>query len=272
MLTDGERREWAERGYLVKPGLLSTAECDALVARISETIARVGAAEGASGWPNVRDPDYFRGTARRIGLFWEREMAPETLPPRERERCVARLGHGLHLEDDLFRQAACHPAVADVLEALVGPGVNVVQSMIIYKQARVGGEMGFHQDAAYLQTEPMTLLSAWMALDDVTEENSPLCVIPGSHRLPLQTISEMDENGRFEDRRLSDARPDPATALPVPVPRGGVIFFHGLLYHGSAPNRSDRPRRAYAVHYASAASRWLPTNWIDGSPGFMRVR
>jgi phytanoyl-CoA hydroxylase len=272
MLTDGERREYEAQGFLVKRDLLSAAECDALVQRISETIARVGAAEGASGWPEVQDPDYFRNTARRIGLFWEAGTAPERLSPAERERCVARLGHGLHFEDDLFRQAACHPRVADVLEGLLGPGVNVVQTMVIYKQPRVGAEMGYHQDAAYLQTEPMTLMSAWMALDDVTEENSPLLVLPGSHRLPLQTLSEMNDEGRFHDRRLGDARPDPGAAVPVPVSRGSVIFFHGLLYHGSGPNRSDRPRRAYAVHYAAAASRWLPTNWIDGGPGFMRVR
>lgn len=272
MVTDGERRAWEEQGFLVRPGLLSSAECDALRGRISETIARVGAAEGASGWPDVPEADYFRSTARRIGLFWEKDTAPQSVPPTEREGCVARMGHGLHWEDDRFRHAACHPAVADVLEGLIGPGVNVVQTMVIYKQPRVGGEMGFHQDAAYLHTEPLTLLSAWMALDDVTEENSPLLVIPGSHRLPLQTVSEMNESGQFTDRRLSDARPDPATAVPVPVPKGGVLFFHGLLYHGSAPNRSDRPRRAYACHYASAASHWPGTNWIDGREGFMRVR
>ena len=115
-------------------------------------------------------------------------------------------------------------------------------------------------------------MAAWMALDDVTEENSPLLVIPGSHRLPLQTRSEMDAGGRFHDQRLSGAAPDPHAAVPVTAPRGAVIFFHGLLYHGSAPNRSDRPRRAYAVHYASAASHWPATNWIPADPGFVRVR
>lgn len=272
MLTDAERSDYETNGYLLKRDVLSATECDALLARISETIARVGAAEGAAGWPNVADPDYFRNSARRIVLFWEKDTAPERLPPEEREQCVARLGHGLHWEDDLFRQAACHPRVADVLEGLLGPGVNVVQTMVIYKQPRVGGEMGYHQDAAYLHSEPMTLMSAWMALDEVTEENSPLAVIPGSHRLSLQSRSEMDAEGRFHDRPLGGARPDPEAAIPVPAPRGSVIFFHGLLYHGSAPNRSDRPRRAYAVHYASAASHWPKTNWIDGTPGFMRVR
>jgi phytanoyl-CoA hydroxylase len=272
MLSDTERREYEAQGYLLKRDILSAAECDALCARISETIARVGASEGAAGWPNVADPDYFRHSARRIGLFWERDTAPQTLSPEERERCVARLGHGLHFEDDLFRHAACHAKIADVLEALLGPGVNVVQTMVIYKQPRVGGEMGYHQDAAYLQTEPMTLMSAWMALDDVTEANSPLQVIPGSHGLPLQIRSEMDAEGRFHEERLSGTPPDPSAAIALPISRGSVIFFHGLLYHGSGPNRSDRPRRAYAVHYASAASRWLPTNWIPGEPGFMRVR
>jgi phytanoyl-CoA hydroxylase len=272
MLTEREKAQYEEQGYLLKTGLLTAAGCDALCAHVSETIARVAQEEESAGVRRDADRDYFRESARAIGLFWEKETDPDRLTPDDRERCVSRLGHGLHVEDETFRRAARHPAVADALETLIGPGVNIVQTMIIYKQPHVGREMGFHQDASYLHSEPNTLISAWMALDDVGEENSPLLVIPGSHRLPLHAIGEMGEDGHFHERALSDARPDFAAAIPVPAPRGSVIFFHGLLYHGSAPNRSPRPRRAYAVHYASAASRWSPFNWIPGAPGFVALR
>jgi phytanoyl-CoA hydroxylase len=272
MLTEQERDQYREQGFLLKPGLLSAAECDALCAHVSDTIASVARGEDAAGTRRDLDRDYFRETARTIGLFWEKGTEPDRRAPEEREPCLSRLGHGLHVVDEAFRRAARHPAVADALEALIGPGVNVVQSMIIYKQPHVGGELGFHQDASYLHSEPNTLIAAWMALDDVGEENSPLLVIPGSHRLPLHAISEMGEDGRFHDRALSEVRPDPGAGVPVLAPRGSVIFFHGLLYHGSGPNGSPRPRRAYAVHYASAASRWSPFNWIPGEPGFVSLR
>jgi phytanoyl-CoA hydroxylase len=272
MISAAEKRQYEDQGYLLKIGVLTAAECDALCAHVSATIPRVVREMDAHGGRRGDGAGYFRSTARTIGLFWERGTEPDALAPEECEQAINRLGHGLHVVDATFRRAAQHPKVADGLEALNGPGINIVQSMIIYKQPRVGGEFGFHQDAAYLHSEPNTLISAWMALDEVTEENSPLVVIPGSHRLPLNHVSEMSEDGSFHDRALSDVRPDMSAAVAVPAPRGSVIFFHGCLYHGSAANESPRPRRAYAVHYARAASRWSPFNWIDGAPGFVPLR
>ncbi len=270
MLSKEEKEQYQEQGFLVKPGLLTDQECDALCQHISETILRrVLREESLRSAPEGQS---FKASARDIHIFWERGMNPTQFPPTEREQCVSRLGHGLHIVDPFFLQMARHPKVAEVLEDLIGRGVNIVQTMVIYKQPFVGAETGYHQDATYLHTEPNTLIAAWMALDDVTEENSPLTIIPGSHHLPLHTIAELKEDGQFHHQVVNDTRPEISQAVPVPVPKGGVIFFHGYLWHGAGPNQSSRPRRAFVAHYVNSASRWSPFNWIDGTPGFIPLR
>lgn len=270
MLSKREKAQYQEQGFLMKRDLLTHQECDMLCRHISETILRlVQQGERLGSSPKEED---FKASARDIHIFWERGMDPIQFPPTERERCVSRLGHGLHVVDPVFLQTARHPKIAEVLEELVERGMNIVQTMVIYKQPFVGAETGYHQDATYLHTEPNTLIAAWIALDEVTKENSPLTVIPGSHRFPLYTIAELKEDGQFHHQVVNELRPEISQAIPIPVPKGGVIFFHGYLWHGAGSNQSPRPRRAFVAHYVHSASRWSPFNWIDGTPGFVPLR
>jgi len=62
------------------------------------------------------------------------------------------------------------------------------QSMYIFKQGRIGGEVTAHQDATYLFTAPhQTCLGLWLALDDATLDNGCLWARKGSHREPIRS-------------------------------------------------------------------------------------
>ena len=62
----------------------------------------------------------------------------------------------------------------------------LMQSMLILKQPRIGGEVLWHQDASFLATEPQSVIGFWFALEDATRENGCLWVAPGGHRGPLR--------------------------------------------------------------------------------------
>ena len=62
----------------------------------------------------------------------------------------------------------------------------LLQSQYLFKQPRVGGEVGWHQDATYLRTEPSSVTGFWFALDDADRDNGCLMVLPGAHRGPLR--------------------------------------------------------------------------------------
>jgi len=126
--------------------------------------------------------------------------------------------------------------------------LRIWHDQIQYKPAETGGVNMWHQDAPLWPCVlPMTEVSAWVALDDVDEGNGCMSMVPGSHlwgdQIPfLWTVK--DFNGlpeEFEGHKIEVRK--------CPVNKGEVHFHHGLTWHGSHANTSDRPRRAIAMHY-----------------------
>lgn len=189
--------------------------------------------------------------------------------------------HMLHRVDARHERFLMHPRVLDVQEAINGPDVLCLQTMLFFNAPGMGGQ-GWHQDSYYITTYPDTLNGAWLALDPADEENGCLWVIPGSHAEPIYPDTSrgslMHAQGAFRDlepvenvSHLDDAvntlsrvvakYPPP---IPVPLEPGDVLFFHGHLLHRSYPNRSqNRWRRAFVSHYCNARS-WVP--WNHGAP------
>jgi ectoine hydroxylase-related dioxygenase (phytanoyl-CoA dioxygenase family) len=184
--------------------------------------------------------------------------------------------HMIHRSFALGEQAMLYPRLLDVLEALIGPDVLALQTMLFLNPPGKGGQ-GWHQDAYYIPTYPNTLIGASLSLDATDEENGCLWVAPGSHCEPIYPTSErpayVHNEDTFEDLELVEnvsnlddevntlsrvARKYPP-AVPVPTQPGDVIFFHSHLLHRSHVNRSNRFRRTHVCHYCSARS-WVPWN------------
>jgi len=155
------------------------------------------------------------------------------------------------------------PALAELGADLGLTAPQVWQSMLIFKQPHIGGEVGWHQDASFFVTEPMTVTTFWFALEDATLDNGCLWVQPGGHRSPLRE-RYVCEAGRLRMEAL-DATPWPDTgsALAVPVKAGTLVVFGGLLPHYSAPNRSPVSRLAYTLHVTDARAVYSPLNWLQ---------
>jgi chlorinating enzyme len=189
--------------------------------------------------------------------------------------------HMIHRHHAVAEKYFLHPPVIDVLEALIGPDVLALQTMLFLNPPGLGGQ-GWHQDAYYIPTFPDTLIGVWMALERADEENGCLWVIPGSHAEPIYPTPErraqVHAEESFEDLELVEnvsmlddsintlirvvrKYPDP---IPVVCEPGDVIFFHSHLLHRSHRNRTtDRFRRAFVSHYCNARA-WVP--WNHGQP------
>jgi phytanoyl-CoA hydroxylase len=144
----------------------------------------------------------------------------------------------------------------------------LVQSMLIFKQPAIGGEVRWHQDATFLHDEPVSVTGLWFALEDATRDNGCLWVQPGGHRGPLREIFERRSGEPALALRTLDPSPWPelSQARPLEVPAGTLVCLHGLLPHWSAPNRSAHSRQAYTLHAVDARSRWSPANWLQADP------
>lgn len=153
-----------------------------------------------------------------------------------------------HAKRPFFRALAADPAIVQRVEDLIGRGVSVYFSQVFFKPPRGGGPKPAHQDNFYFgPSDPDGLVTAWVALEDADEENGCLRYGRATHLGPILPHTAPPE--RPYDLQIDPAEVARMEMRPAPVPKGGVSFHHGGTVHQSADNRSERWRRACALHY-----------------------
>lgn len=175
--------------------------------------------------------------------------------------------------DRVMESFATSPILGEVAAQLLGvPEIYLWHDQVLYKPPSSGaaGNVGWHQDKGYWASASGTeMVTAWVAFDDVDEENGCMRFVAGSHRWGLLNESDFfnpDLEGQKNRMRL----PGGAEWREVPaiLPAGAVSFHHCMTLHGSGPNRSDRPRRSIAVHMMSGSTRLVKGNRHDNEKIF----
>jgi phytanoyl-CoA hydroxylase len=244
--------------------------------QLSRTITGVAREHLAGVRPSLDFWRIFQASQRGVSVFWDMSReSPASLPAEEWERFAMRIGHGLHEADPVFAGACLQGVVGEALADAVGGDPRVVQSAVIYKQPHCDSvQFGFHQDSAYITSEPDTLMLAFVALDAMNTENGCLEVIPGSHKRELLVRLRVGEMGFVPDDGRDPPPVDGAGAVSLVIDRGSLVVARGRLLHGSKPNRSNGPRRALIVHAMDvAASRLWEGSWVQPpDDGFAPIR
>ncbi|MFC5647930.1 phytanoyl-CoA dioxygenase family protein [Paenibacillus solisilvae] len=155
-----------------------------------------------------------------------------------------------HKHDGFSRQLMKLPIIRGVLNQLMGKEAVCVQSMYFYKEPGSHGQAA-HQDYYYIKNDPMTMIAAWTAMEDIVdEENGCLFVIPGTHKLGLLSHGAVKNLEEHEPWTHETEGIDTSRQIPVLMEKGDILFFSELLIHLSNKNRSkDRWRRSYVCHY-----------------------
>lgn len=97
-------------------------------------------------------------------------------------KLILKVGHALHVENPIFEKITFSDRVREICWQLGYKRPAIIQSMYIYKNPGIGGEVTPHQDATYLYTEPNSAIGFWIALEDATIQNGCLQFINGSHK------------------------------------------------------------------------------------------
>jgi phytanoyl-CoA hydroxylase len=256
-----DRTAYERDGFAVLEGFLSEADCLALKRRAAALVAAfdpgpVRTIFSTRDQGHARDR-YFRESGGDIRFFFEEEAADEPA-----SLALNKIGHALHDLDPVFAEVSRRPQFAELARELGFERPLLLQSMYLFKQPRIGGEVGWHQDATYLHTEPSTVTGLWVALDDADRDNGCLVALPGAHRGPLR--QRFHRRGDELLTTTLDPAPWPAVQpAALEARRGTLVVLHGLLPHASAPNRSDRPRHAYALHVIDGRARYASDNWLQ---------
>jgi ectoine hydroxylase-related dioxygenase (phytanoyl-CoA dioxygenase family) len=242
MMTPDEYRPFFEaNGYLAVKGLLSpqeVAECQQEVARLHRVAAE----------------RYAEGGAERLGDF--------QIEPALRGRPGDGLPALRKIErtdqySEIFKKLAAHPRLVEVVQRLIGPDLLLFRSTLMLKPARHGSAHALHQDSAYWPMDPPALVTVSIMLNDATEENGCLRIIPGSHRWGLHEWGQIAVQ-KEEEIVPDETKLDLSRQMLLPLPAGSALFFHSLTVHGSGPNRSPNPRNTALYAYFPASVRYVP--------------
>jgi phytanoyl-CoA hydroxylase len=209
--------------------------------------------------------DYFLTSGDKIRFFFEENaFKADGSLKYAKENSINKIGHALHDLDPLFDRFSRNANVRELATALGFDNPLLLQSMYIFKQPNIGGEVTCHQDSTFLYTEPVEIAGLWFALEDATIENGCLWAIPGGHRSGLKSRWLRSAAGmRFE---IYDHEPWPEDNLvPLEVSQGSLILLHGLLPHRSFENKSERSRHAYTLHLIHARAKYPADNWLQRS-------
>src|SRR5687767_14338823 len=254
-----EYSAFRRQGFLVVPGLVSSADVEELRQHTEDLMqGRLPQQQRQMGERDVAGDTGITGQ----GL----EAPPEHLSPVEKAQYFLRI-HMLHRKLELHERYMLHPRVLDVLEALIGPDVLAMQTMLFLKPPGKPGQ-GWHQDSYYIPTHPDSLCGAWIAIDDADERNGAMWFAAGSQVEPIYPpatgygygdrllrdirhvsgVSDSDDS-RNELAPIADRYPQ----LLVSARAGDVVFFGGHVLHRSKTNWStDSFRRAFVGHYCNA--------------------
>ncbi|MCH7728794.1 MAG: phytanoyl-CoA dioxygenase family protein [Planctomycetes bacterium] len=226
MLTTEQIEMYRTQGYLVIEDALSP---DSLSELRDVTDRIVASASGLTAHTEVLD------------------LEPSHTPSQPRVRRIKKP----HLVDSFYRELAADSQITHRLRSLIGANIRLRSGgKVNMKSPGYGAPVEWHQDWAFYPHTNDDVLAVGLMLDDASEENGPLLVLPGSHQGP---IYDHHSEGVFcgaidvsqTDLNLSDA-------VPLMGRAGSMTIHHARLVHGSRMNRSAQPRRILLYEYAAA--------------------
>jgi hypothetical protein len=213
-LTPGEVRQFHEQGFLPRFRLKSPEEMEPIRRTIGrEVLGR------PSAWPGEWTPGMCRFTQSR------------------------------HLDSRPIWELCSDPRVVRRMASLLGRDLLLWRTNLWNKEPAGddgprSGEIPWHQDWFYWSMEPPMGVTAWLALDRTTRENSCVRVIPGSHK---RAIPHVPVHGKSFQTGADPALFDESQAVDMELEAGEFFLFNERLLHGSLPNRSRSPRLGLAI-------------------------
>jgi len=160
--------------------------------------------------------------------------------------------HKLSQRSDIFFWLPYRQSVQNAVVSLLGGPVEVyLDCQSFVKPAGSGHGTAWHQDNAYFQeSDPSRGLGMWLSLDESTEANGTLHVIPWTSDDGMRChVRDDDSDHLLTCRQAVETGHAASIGVPCVLQAGGVVFFRFDTPHCTKDNRTDSERSAVAVHF-----------------------
>lgn len=221
--------EYEEVGHIVEPQLLSADEVAVVNSELDGIVAG----------------------GQRPGLVLEKD-----------ERTL-RSVFNPHLYNDVLGRLVRHPRVLGTVEALLGEPAYVFQ-LVVNNKAPFNGDMWYwHQDYPTYRADDhiaeCRMVNVLIFLDDVTQFNGPLMMVPGSHRMESEWPDESTQGTSYKIRYSGTGVIEEEVmrgGIVAPTgPAGSVMFMHPNVLHASGSNLSPWRRRMISLTYNAISNK-----------------
>ncbi|KAL1920054.1 uncharacterized protein VTP21DRAFT_1200 [Calcarisporiella thermophila] len=266
-LSEEQKKQFHEDGYLIIPDILDPEDCKQLLTRAHELLEELNPEKE----PVFRflaknnDEKYFLESGDKIRYFYEKDAFDESGKLAvDKTKAVNKIGHALHELDPAFRKVSLNSTISNIARGVGMKEPRVLQSMLIFKQPRIGGVVPPHQDSTFLYTEPLSATGFWFALEDCTTTNGCLEFIPGSHKTtPITRRMKRDKEGTRTFIEGQDGEVDESRFVAGEVKAGTLVLIHGSVVHRSKHNYSDKSRYIYTFHCIDGTADYSEDNWLQ---------
>ena len=193
------------------------------------------------------DLDTLRGECQRVTRAREREMDRLGVDRLDLDHRGSRYFLHAYGKSAAVERFLSSELMTQIAQTALGDTVYLFNEQYVVKAAEQGMPFSWHQDSGFIDYPHRPYLTCWIALDDMTEANGTVYLLPYSRAGTRDVIKHTrDEESNDLVGYFGN---DPGD--PVIVPAGSIVCFSSTLFHRSGPNTTDRIRRVYVAQYSA---------------------
>ncbi|KAN0031821.1 hypothetical protein ACTFIV_005688 [Dictyostelium citrinum] len=278
ILTEEQVKQYKKDGFLIIRNFNTTEEIDKVRGEMKKLIDELDTPSTISIFTTKdqerKMDDYFLGSGDKIRYFFEKGAIEDDKLVVPKEMAFNKVGHALHDLNPTFEEFSYSQKIHDLIYSLgIYKKALSVQSMYIFKNQKIGGEVDIHQDSTFLHTTPLTTHAIWFAFEDSTIENGCLRGLPGSHTegITKRFITDPNaESGCSYIKLAEDREYNKSDFVALECKKGDIILLDGSVVHYSEPNTSPNSRHAYTLHFIEGDNGVIyeKNNWLQSAKPF----